>query len=142
MKRNIRDIASNKRLGIARRVILILITIIPLMLSFFIILNILLSALGYSNEIFFSIIDLIFGNGLLSLLLIFMLSIAYQFCLWHQTIVVYDIANLLLCWYDIYFDLGLSINNLLCLYSILLGIALIIITIDLWRIQKLKKKKM
>ena len=140
MKRNIRDIASNKRLGIARRVILILITIIPLMLSFFIILNILLSGLGYQSEMFFSFIDLIFGNGLLSLFLILTLSIAYQFCLWHQVIVVYDIINLILCWYDIYFDLGLSSNNLLCLYSILFGIALIIITIDLWRLRGLKKK--
>lgn len=139
MKGNIRDIATNKRLGIARSIILILITIIPLMLSFFIILNILLSGLGYQSEIFFSFIDLIFGNGLLSLLLILTLSIAYQFCLWHQAVVVYDIINLILCWYDIYFDLGLSSNNLLCLYSILLGIALIIITIDLWRIRRLKK---
>lgn len=139
MKGNIRDIATNKRLGIARSIILILITIIPLMLSFFIILNILLSGLGYQSEIFFSFIDLIFGNGLLSLLLILTLSIAYQFCLWHQALVVYDIINLILCWYDIYFDLGLSSNNLLCLYSILLGIALIIITIDLWRIRRLKK---
>lgn len=139
MKGNIRDIATNRRLGIARSIILILITIIPLMLSFFIILNILLSGLGYQSEIFFSFIDLIFGNGLLSLLLILTLSIAYQFCLWHQAVVVYDIINLILCWYDIYFDLGLSSNNLLCLYSILLGIALIIITIDLWRIRRLKK---
>ncbi len=140
MKGNIRDIVKSKRLGIARSIILVLITIIPLMLSFFIILNILLSGLGYSNELFFSFIDLIFGNGLLSLLLLLILSIAYQFCLWHQIVVLYDIANLILCWYDIYFDLGLSMNNLLCLYSILLGIALIIITIDLWRIRKINKR--
>ena len=115
-----------------------LIRLIPILMSIAIVGNILLGYLstiyGESvllNNIYF-IINYIFGNGLLSMLLLILLSLSYNYCLWHRILIYYCLVNITLDMSINLFNIGIDMNNLICIYSIILGIAIIKIVISLW----------
>ena len=115
-----------------------LIRLIPILMAIAIVGNILLGYLstiyGESvllNNIYF-ITNYIFGNGLLSMLLLILLSLSYNYCLWHRILIYYCLANITLDMSINLFNISIDMNNLICIYSIILGIAIIKIVISLW----------
>lgn len=115
-----------------------LIRLIPILMAIAIVGNILLGYLstiyGESvllNNIYF-IINYIFGNGLLSMLLLILLSLSYNYCLWHRILIYYCLVNITLDMSINLFNISIDMNNLICIYSIILGIAIIKIVISLW----------
>ena len=115
-----------------------LIRLIPILMSIAIVCNILLGYLstiyGESvllNNIYF-IINYVFGNGLLSMLLLILLSLSYNYCLWHRILIYYCLVNITLDMSINLFNISIDMNNLICIYSIILGIAIIKIVISLW----------
>lgn len=114
------------------------IRLIPIIMSIAILCNI---SLGYLSVVYgeselinniYIIINYIFGNGLLSMILLLLLSISYNYCLWHRILIYYCFANITLDMVICLFDIDMSINNLICIYSIILGITIIKIVISLW----------
>lgn len=115
-----------------------LIRLIPILMAIAIVGNILLGYLStiyresvLLNNIYF-IINYIFGNGLLSMLLLILLSLSYNYCLWHRILIYYCLVNITLDMSINLFNISIDMNNLICIYSIILGIAIIKIVISLW----------
>lgn len=104
----------------------VIIKAIPMCIAFIYLLNILLSYF----DINLPILSTIGGTSLLTLLLLYMLSIAFKFCLYHRMFLHYILIEDIINYIDYYTKSMLFTDrNLFVLHAIIAGMCLFIILI-------------
>lgn len=105
------------------KIVLYLIKVIPIITSFLVLLNTILSYFYIDLDVFSHLC----GISLFTLIFFYSTSVAFKFCGYHRLFIHYLTLTWLVRIYDYYIGIPLNNRNLLALYLIITGIFLFII---------------
>lgn len=106
--------------------------IIPMIIAFCDLLNVILSYFYIETEV----LTYIAGIGLLPLLFIYLSSFAFKFCIYHRMFIYYILVNNVLCFIDDKCGIPISNIEFVLLHIILAGISLFLILFLKFKIWK------
>lgn len=102
------------------KAVLLTLKYIPVLLALVYFINILLGCF----DIDLPLLSYIGGVSILTLLFLYLASLAFRFCLWHRLCIMYVTINWLLNVIDLYMEIPLSDAAMICIYLLLAGIFL------------------
>lgn len=131
------DVAEKLKSKYLYKIVLFLIKVVPIITSFLFLVNTILSYFCIELEIFSHIC----GVSVLSIIFMYLTSIAFQFCIYHRMFIHYITTNWLLRLYDYYIGIPIDDTQLLYTYMIITGIFLFIILYEYCKRKSIKAFK-
>ena len=114
------EVKYARRSNTLHKVLILVIKYIPLVITLFYILNILLFRSGIDAPV----ISNIAGVSLLTWLFLYLSNIVFKFCIYHRLFLYYILVTDLINIYDFYFSIPISTSRLFEVHSILIGLLL------------------
>lgn len=117
------DAAAKLKSKYLHKIVLLLIKVLPIIIAATYLLNTILSYFYIDVPL----LSYISGNSILFIILLYLTSIAFQFCRYHRMFIHYITLNWILNIVDYYIGIPLSNRSLFLMYIIITGIFLFII---------------
>ena len=103
--------------------LLLSVKILPMVIAFFHLMNIIISYFGYN----LLLLNYISGVSLLTILFLYIASYALKFCEYHRMFIHYCLINNIICIYDFYFTIPISDGAYLMLHLAIAAICIFLI---------------